>query len=97
MEWIRHGDVILEKIDEMVCEKIRKNEEILAIGEMTGHVHKLLGDIYVSETMPKMVEVIGQAELLHDEHDTLVIPEGKYRIVMQRESDLVGEIRQVMD
>jgi len=97
MKWIRHGDVILEKIDKTIGKMNRKNEEILARGEVTGHMHKLSGDFYVSETMPMQIEVIGHTELSHDEHDTIVIPEGKYRVIMQRESDLVGEIRQVMD
>ena len=31
------------------------------------------------------------------EHDTLQIPKGIYEVVIQRELDLVGEVRKVID
>lgn len=99
MGWIRHGDVILEKVESVKGKKKKCKKLILAEGEVTGHFHRLSGQLCEYQTgSERYVEVFEKdAELTHDEHDTLQIPEGKYRVLIQREVDLVGEVRQVMD
>ena len=97
MKWIRHGDVILEVVDRKLAGS-RKNRIVLAEGEVTGHKHVLSGllqECFVDGE--RYVCVMGDAQLTHQEHETLLIPEGSYRVVMQREVDLLGEVRQVMD
>lgn len=98
-EWIRHGDVILKKVDNIKGKGIKKKSEVLAEGEVTGHFHNLVSNqMLVSEHEgQKFVELTEPGNLTHQEHDTLEIPEGKYQVLIQREVDLVGETKQVMD
>lgn len=69
---------------------------ILAAGEATGHHHRVrstrarlvrpgafVGGTRVAERV--LVVPKGGAELTHEEHDTIKLPEGKYRVVGQRE------------
>jgi len=97
-EWIRHGDVVLERADKKITPKERAEKLVLAEGEVTGHKHVLSGQ--VAECVmegERFVEVKGEAVLTHPEHDTLTVPEGTYKVLIQREVDLLGEVRQVMD
>lgn len=97
-KWIRHGDVILEKVSKVKGQQKEIKECILAEGEVTGHFHRLKGQILESTHQEqRFVEVKNTAELSHEEHDTLEIPEGKYQVMIQREVDLLGEQKQVMD
>jgi hypothetical protein len=98
MKWIRHGDVILEKVDSIKGTQKKVNESILAEGEVTGHFHRLKGNLLVSEFEGSTYIQLDQPAILsHEEHDTLEIPEGMYRVVMQREVDLLGQVRKVID
>jgi len=36
-------------------------------------------------------------ELVHEEHESLMLPVGNARVLVQRELDLLGEVRQVLD
>lgn len=97
-DWIRHGDVVLHKVEAVIGTKKKMSECILAEGEVTGHYHRLKGNICECVTPEKrFIEVTGTATLSHEEHDTLEIPEGKYEVLIQREVDLLGQVRQVMD
>lgn len=99
MEWIRHGDVILTKTNTKFSGK-KLDNVILAWGEVTGHKHQLRGQLLVENTEggPQLIEVLSDnAELTHEEHDTLLIPKGIYEVVIQREVDLLGHVRQVID
>lgn len=99
MKWIRHGDVVLKRVDSVKGNQKSMNECILAEGEVTGHFHKLKGQILESVfEKERFIEIKSQeAVLSHNEHDSLTIPKGKYKVLIQREVDLVGETRQVMD
>ena len=99
MSWIRHGDVILERVEKTLGVQSAKNNVVLAEGEVTGHFHRLKGkNMLVSEFRGnKFLELKDSADLVHEEHDTLKIPEGKYKVMLQREVDLKGELRQVLD
>lgn len=97
--WIRHGDVILKRVDNIKGNQIKKTEEVLAEGEVTGHFHRLRSkQMLVSmHEGQKFIELEQEGKLTHEEHNTLHIPKGKYEIMLQREVDLLGETRQVMD
>lgn len=98
-KWIRHGDVILDIVDEVKCKQKKATEEVLAEGEVTGHKHILSGQMLVGmDGGHKYATILGETELRHDDHNTLVIPEGKsVKVSMQREVDLLGQVRQVLD
>lgn len=103
MKMYRQGDILLVAEKKNIREEyeISKNK-IVAYGEATGHKHEFEGNVSLMtstswRTMGTMyAEVKEESKLVHDEHDTIVIPEGFYRVVRQREYD--GEnIRQVVD
>ncbi len=101
-EVIRHGDVILETVFEIEGDVQRdvliKASSVLAEGEVTSHKHVLNGQHLLSKVgSVQYVELMEEGQLSHEEHDTLTIPKGMYRVVIQREVDLLGEVRQVQD
>lgn len=98
--WIRHGDVIIEKVESFDQDvKLNKvKSAVLAEGKVTGHFHRLTSECMFADLgTQKLVELIKPTELVHEEHDTLLLPIGKYKVLVQREVDLLGEVHQVMD
>ena len=89
----------------------KKSDFVLAEGEVTGHSHVLKGECDVIEDREASDNVVtdvawGQfvarivvaeeAELVHEEHDTITIPPGEYIVVRQREYTPTGA-RRVFD
>lgn len=86
--------------------KAEKNEEFvkksatLALGEVTGHSHQILEPVLVRENEFGLAEELmlsKSVELVHEEHEVINLPEGKCKVVLQRELDLIGEVRNVLD
>ena len=95
----RQGDVLLISI-EAFPEKKKKKSLVLVEGEITGHCHQFNDPTIVSvfeANNEQYVEILGTAELFHEDHDNLFIDKGLYRVVQQREVDLLGEIQKVID
>ncbi len=82
---------------------------VLARGEVTGHRHAFYGgavmfrDDALARDVPSHLYLghvkiadKGGAELRHEEHDTIKLPKGTYRVRRQREFD-AGEARVVAD
>lgn len=107
-----HGDVIIEKIDELPCDFESLELEpkgVLAYGEVTGHSHKLFRmtdspiagaafDLRVTKDGVRLLKVVEPIEVRHQEHDPRVIPPGVYKIRIQREYDPFTKLaRQVAD
>lgn len=88
MLW-RHGDVLIAAVSALPSHARRRPGSVLAHGEVTGHSHRFadLKDIQLWEVGNELfVEVLSdQANLVHEEHKTLSIPKGTYRVWMQRE------------
>ena len=98
MVWIRHGNVILRKLNKTKIKGCVKHDLVLAEGEVTGHSHRLTRSVIECvDGGQRLVQVLEPTELVHEEHDSLVILEGVYEVLVQREVDLLGEVRQVMD
>ena len=99
----RQGDVLLVPVSE-IPESARsvsrkRSRLILAEGEATGHHHSIL----VSDGV-NLMEVPSQSELYllvaegdtlleHQEHATIIVKKGTYRVIIQREYDPAGERR----
>lgn len=105
MERGRHGDLAIDRVQELPkgLKKIT-NGNILAEGEATGHHHKLVAEpncevnVFVDENGNKYFEVIGKAKLTHQEHKTITIHEGYYRVQIEKEFDpWAEELRRVAD
>lgn len=95
----RQGDVLLKPVENIPTNTTQKSL-VLVEGEITGHYHQFLDPSIVSVSIlneTQYVNVQQQAELVHDEHDTLFIPAGLYEVVQQREVNLLKEIQKVMD
>lgn len=91
----RQGDVLIERIDALPAKLIKIAREngrvILAHGEATGHAHAIADkdcDLFRSDVEPGVtfLEVReAVAALAHDEHSTIQLPPGQYRVTRQRE------------
>ena len=105
MKLYRQGDVLITAVDR-VPEGLRpvprdNGRTILAYGEVTGHAHAVIGDVELLETdiaemEERFLRVERECQVVHDEHDTLILPGGDYLVRRQREY-APEEIRTVAD
>jgi len=79
--------------------KYKRGTAILAMGEVTGHRHQIAECLFKQNEKGLASELIleKESELVHDEHEAILLPEGDVIVVLQRELDLLGEVKQVMD
>jgi len=97
-QMFRQGDVLIERVSapELGAKVKRdKGRAVLAYGEVTGHAHAIAAkgaELYESATETESLEVRflrvlaeGGVPLRHEEHATIEIPPGDYRITRQRE------------
>ncbi len=106
MKTYRQGDVLLQRVTAMP-KKLTKLPRIagrlvLAAGKSTGHSHAVPTtrcDLFTAGPnageMFLQVRVVN-AQLVHDEHTTIALPKGNYRVTRQREMTS-GTIRRVED
>lgn len=93
----RQGDVLIERIDTLPTDLTPVDRDqgrvILAYGEVTGHAHAITTPDVTLFTREDMTEMEGRfllvekehAELRHEEHATIVLEPGAYRVKRQRE------------
>jgi hypothetical protein len=96
MNQYRQGDLLIIEVSEFNGNRVIKkwldnpNEFEVLRGEATGHSHKLkkgvksVLDVYENESGERFFEVIGSANLVHEEHKTINFTDGKYAIIRQR-------------
>ena len=102
----RQGDVLLVPVSEIpktaTRAKAKHRRLILAEGENTGHSHSIIDsdavDLLEIPSQQEMFLLVkeGDALLEHQEHATITVPPGAYRVIRQREYDPAGE-RRVQD
>jgi len=94
----RHGDLLLEHGNIPAEATIRKNG-ILAYGEATGHAHRVIDEAIVYENGEDVfIRVMRQARVTHEEHGTITLPAGDFKVIRQREFDPYSEaVRRVAD
>lgn len=91
---IRQGDVLLvpaAKPDG--ARKVERDDTgrlVLAEGEATGHAHAITDpgcDLVTDEQTDELFLLVygDDVRLLHEEHDTLFVPPGAWRVTRQRE------------
>lgn len=85
MKQYRHGDLLIVEVP--ICPKgTLLDHRILAHGEATGHAHRIDERAELRETDGQLyVRVEREARLTHEEHATITLPQGYYRVVRQRE------------
>ena len=95
----RHGDVLVQRVEALPSAHPRPGAT-LARGEVTGHSHRFSQATQVQlyqAGADTFVEVLGErADLIHEEHHTITLPRGYYRVWMQREYSPEA-IRRVLD
>ena len=97
----RQGDVLVIAVSSLPKTAVlQQGPVILAHGEVTGHAHQIHSgaSLYLDpETQATYVEIAeALAELRHEEHATIPLPNGVYRVIRQREYSPT-EIRNVQD
>lgn len=96
---IQQGDVILIKV-EKIPRGIKKKNNHLAEGEATGHFHNAIGKgVAVLEKGEELyLDAPNGCEVEHQEHKTIAVPVGKFKVVRVREYDhFAEEARKVQD
>jgi hypothetical protein len=90
MLW-RQGDVFIESVALIPGGAVQLSHLVLVEGELTGHSHRIadLDTALLYEVRGEMfLQVISPyAELVHQEHRSIRLPRGKYRVWRQREFD----------
>lgn len=96
---LRQGDILLvATTDQPDSEEVSTLVGgVIATGEATGHAHRVIhGEVKVDRSAMYVVSD-GSTTLVHDEHDTIEIPEGTYRVLRQREEGDQGATHYVAD
>lgn len=91
---LRQGDVLLRRASiSLPSDATTVQDKILARGETTGHSHRIEGQARVvrSGNGQLLVQVDGEAALVHEEHGRIDLEPGIYEVVGQREYDPVAE------
>ena len=101
MEIYRHGDVLIAPVDSIPDDAKKRQSLVLARGEVTGHAHRVetdeLAELYdAGEELYLRVEG-SPARVVHEEHDTIELNPGSYRVWRQREYDPSTEERIIED
>ena len=96
---LRHGDLLLKTVKDIPEKAVKIGTDTLQEGEVTGHRHRLKGDFDILiENNQKFVNAKSELELVHEEHNTIQIPIGKYVLFQEREFDLFDELyKEVLD
>ncbi len=88
---LRQGDIFIEQVSEIPSEAEKEpinSEIILARGEATGHAHVIRRHEHVEvfhDNGHRYIRVKRKVEITHEEHNSIPLPEGDYRIIHQRE------------
>jgi hypothetical protein len=89
---MRQGDVLLvpTKRSTKGFTEVKRDKKrvILAYGEVTGHAHAILEKdavLFDNGNGIRILSVESEAQLVHEEHSTIVLPKGNYEIRIQRE------------
>lgn len=93
----RQGDVLLVPIENRPWPSRTLGHCVVAHGEVTGHTHRFEeGAEQIEDGAGNRYVVVHarEAALVHEEHGTLKLPQGVYRVVHQREY-VPGPARQV--
>ncbi|MFJ5548153.1 hypothetical protein [Streptomyces sp. NPDC093225] len=106
----RQGDVLIVPIEESAVPPQAAGETseprdargrmVLARGEVTGHAHAVVGPGRLVRGAgpfdPQLLHLPDGGRVVHEEHASITLPKGWYRVVRQREY-VPGAVRIVAD
>ena len=81
----RQGDLLFVSQYQIPAAAVRRPDNVIERGELTGHAHRLLDGAVYDHAGRTYVEAGPTARVLHEEHETLELLEGFYRVIRQRE------------
>jgi len=88
----RQGDVLIMAADGLPAGLAAvprdRGRVVLAEGEVSGHAHAIAdreATLYEGDGHERFLNVSSPVTLSHEEHDTIDLPPGIYRVVRQRE------------
>lgn len=90
----RQGDVLIVPVkqipDGLKTVPLENGRMVLMHGEATGHAHVIEGEaVFLAADLKEMegrfLQVEAESTLVHDEHDAITIPSGRYEVRRQRE------------
>jgi hypothetical protein len=89
VEIYRHGDVLVGSVDQLPEGAKKRDNVTLAYGESTGHSHRIAdpktAETFEHEGMLYLRVIEDSAQLIHEEHHTIELQRGIYRVWQQRE------------
>lgn len=97
---IRQGDVIVEVINALpLGTTLIKNRKELAYGEVTGHAHRVdVGELFETKNGELYLRVEKpSAKLTHEEHKTVTLNPGIYKVTIKRQYNPDGAWENVRD
>jgi len=102
-EQFRQGDLFFQRIDKLPKGLRKRTNNVILEGEATGHAHRLMGGTILEEQWRPQrsgvlfLEVPQEGKVVHEEHATIVIPEGFWRVQRQREYQSDKDFSYVLD
>jgi hypothetical protein len=90
MLW-RQGDVFMESTPLIPSGALQQPHVVLAEGEITGHSHRVADPdtaiLFAVRDQSYLQVTANRADVVHEEHGTVTLPRGIYRVWRQREYD----------
>lgn len=94
----RQGDLLLQKIDKIPKGTNIVQDNIVLRGEFTGHAHRVQnGKLRKDKNGFMFIDAGKLTMLVHEEHNPIKLPQGKYVVVRQREYAGKDMVRIVID
>ncbi len=94
----RQGDILVIKIDKLPKGLKKVLDGVLVRGEVTGHSHKLVdGGVFKDKNGLLYLVVAKKALLKHEEHKSISLGKGLYKVLRQREYTNKDAVRIVVD
>lgn len=90
----RQGDVLIQQVTSIPSGlqpvPLEQGRVILMHGEVTGHAHAVIGDVEflaadLADLEERFLRVEAEAQVVHEEHGTIILPPGEYLVKRQRE------------
>lgn len=85
----RQGDVLISAIDAIPRGATRRQDCILAEGEVTGHSHRIdqpgAAELYEHQGSLYLRILASEAKVVHQEHGPIALRQGFYAVWQQRE------------
>lgn len=88
----RQGDLLFQRVSKLPENLQARQSDILAEGETTGHMHRIVGPAQILEGMgQEYLQVEAETELVHEEHNKITLAPGYYKVIHEREFDPLEE------